>query len=264
MLMNDFLATRNSTREFKNKEFSDDLINEISQILKEESKLIKNEKAGFILKTDGDKIFKALNGIGGYEGLMIEAPYYIALNTLEDDPISFIEGAYYMEDVVSKLKEKEIGFCWVTIKGLNEDILKRLFGNEEGRIDYLLAIGYPKEESRPHKFDERIGIDKIVFIDDLKTPATVEELENRGLDQLFYYLRYVPSTLNKQPWRFLIEDNTVKLYVKDYSGIENLIDSGIIMYYFTRLAESLAIKANWDINPSLNDEEYKFIANTNI
>ncbi|MCI5840075.1 MAG: nitroreductase family protein [Peptoniphilaceae bacterium] len=259
--MSNFLKSRISTREFKNKELNEEYISKIRQLLEEKN---KNSKSSFILSLNSKNIYDSLNGIGGYSGFMIKAPAYIALHTPENDEKAVVEGAFKLESIISELEEIGLGSCWVTLKDVEDEIKKQLFGYADGNIFYILAIGLPQRvEFKQRKISERIGIDQFVFINDLNTPASVEELEARGLDDLFFYLRYAPSAYNKQPWRFVIKENEVELYVENFNGVENLIDSGIIMYYFKKLSETIGINAIWEISPN-NLGNYEYIAKTRI
>ena len=65
---------------------------------------------------------------------------------------------------------------------------------------------------------------------------------------IFYYVRFSPSTKNLQPWRFLIKDSKVSflLRYKDwYDSI--LIDAGIAMYYFEQLAHYDGLTSKWEL-----------------
>ena len=78
-------------------------------------------------------------------------------------------------------------------------------------------------------------------------------------------MRFAPSTKNEQPWRFVLNDDDFDLYIKDYKGIENLIDAGIVMYYYTELANYNNIDANWIVKEELNDKDNcKYIASVNF
>lgn len=265
MLMNNFLKSRNSTREFKNKEISEDTKNKLLTILQELNSEVRSKAAELVLEENADGLAEELQGRGGYSGLMIKAPLYIALKTYGDKPIGYIEGAYYLEDFTTRIKELGLSTCWISLKDVTDDLKNVLFSLEDSHVDYLLAVGYPQsDEVKEHRSDDRIGIDKIVFIDDFYSEATIEQLEERGMDQLFYYLRFAPSTYNRQPWRFVLKDSEVLLYIEDYQGIENLIDSGIVMYYFKKLTENLAINTIWEVKPELEEKKYSFIAKTKI
>ena len=158
-----------------------------------------------------------------------------------------------------------IGNCWITVGDVEEDVKKSLFNYEKGEVNLLLAIGYPVDTTvRQHQFDDRKGIGEFVFIDDLGNKATNEDLEQRGLDEIFAYARFAPSAYNAQPWRFLLVDDLIKLYIEDYKGNANLLDAGIIMYYIDKLGESISMGSNWEIKPEINDDKYVYIASKQL
>ena len=142
---------------------------------------------------------------------------------------------------------------------------KNALGDKKETINYLLAIGHskPKNPFANESFSERIGVGELVFNDSIGNPLSSEELENRGLSDLFYYIRFAPSARNKQPWRFLLRENKVILLLEKVEGEElDLIDAGIMMYYFENLAGTIGVNSQWELLDGDYEEEnpnYKFI-----
>lgn len=266
MLMRNFIRTRKSVRDFKLNPLNETTLDAIGSLLTEENDLVKDHSYEYLLVADGAALAKELSGVGGYSGVMINAPAYIALNTLNESDGAYIFGAYYLEDIITKLEALNIGTCWVTLTGIDDARKKALFGYEEGNVDYILAIGYPSNEVPKGEtpYTSKIALEDYVFIDSFENRSTVEELETRGLDDLFFYLRFVPSAYNRQPWRFVIKDGHVHLYIEDYKGIENLVDSGIAMYYFKALASTLGIRKDWKVESIPSEGPYKYIATIDI
>ncbi len=122
--------------------------------------------------------------------------------------------------IITELDKMGIGNCWITVEDVEESIKKEAFGYDQGEVSLLLAIGYPVDETvREHQFDDRKGIGEFVFLDKLGNKATNEDLEQRGLDEIFAYARFAPSAYNAQPWRFVIVEDLIKLYIEDYKKI---------------------------------------------
>ena len=135
---------------------------------------------------------------------MIKANHYIAMEADKNNEQSMIFGAFYFENLITKLDALNVGSCWVTITNASEESKKRALG-ENSNVDFLLAMGY------------------------------------------------APN------------DDDFDLYIKDYKGIENLIDAGIVMYYYTELANYNSIDANWVVKDNLSDKDnYKYIASVNF
>lgn len=266
MLMTNFLSSRKSVREYKKKLVSPQLLDNIQEYL---NLLEKEDGTGnikFRLYEYGNRIYEGLKGLGGYSGVMIESPHYIGLDIKNKEDRNIIYGAYFMEKLITELHSMGLGTCWISLDDVEREFKKELFGNIAGEIDYLLAIGYakPKNPFLNEPFSHRIGVDELVFQDKIGESISYEELENRGLDDLFYYIRFSPSILNKQPWRFLIDKDKAILLIKYKDGEEaNLIDAGIIMYYFEELGKAIGLSGKWTLiegEEKVGEDNYKFIA----
>ncbi|WP_406241663.1 nitroreductase family protein [Tissierella carlieri] len=266
MLMTNFLKKRKSVREFKNKKINSDILDEIKLYLDSLEREYGTGNLKFKLYEYGEKLYEGLRGIGGYSGVMIESPHYIGLELIDDKDRNTIYGSYYMEKLITKLNTMGLDTCWVSVGNVDKDTKKDIFGDMAGEINYILAIGYGKARNPfiNDSFSDRIGVEEIVFTDKIGNHANVDDLENRGLGDLFYYIRFAPSTLNKQPWRFLLERDKVTLLIKYNKGEEpNLIDAGIVMYYFESLGESIGLNSKWQLVSNTVEEGndcYRYIA----
>lgn len=265
MLMTNFLSSRKSVREYKKKIVSPMLLDNIQEYL---NLLEKEDGTGnikFRLYENGDRIYDGLKGLGGYSGVMIESPHYIGLDLKNKEEGTIIYGAYYMEKLITKLHSMGLGSCWISIENVDKRLKEEIFGNISGEINYLLALGYAKPNNPfvNEPFSHRIGVDELVFNNKIGERISDLELENRGLDDLFYYIRFAPSALNKQPWRFLLEKDKVVLLIKYADGEEpNLLDAGIIMYYFEELGKAIGLSGKWTLiqgEEKVGDENYKYI-----
>lgn len=261
MLTTNFLKSRTSTRDYKDKNLDESTVNKIFEIVETEAEKLGKEDLSFLVNTDGESVYKALEGVAGYRGIMIKAPAYIALNALNDNPASIVKGAYGMEEIITRLNELGLGSCWITVSDVEKTVKQSAFNFTDGDVNLLLAVGYPlDDEVHQQKYDDRLATEDLVFLDDFDTQATDEDLEQRGLNDIFDYAKFAPSTHNEQPWRFLIVDDEINLYIKDFKGDVNLIDAGIIMYYIDELGKSFAITSGWEVNPEISSDKYTYIA----
>lgn len=273
MIISNFLRNRKSVRDFKEKKVSFDLLEDIRQDLR----LAENEditgSIKFKLYENGKNISEPLEGKGGYAGVMIHSPHYVALIRENNEDETIVRSGYHMEKIVTTLNEKGLSTCWVSIKNINIDLKKEIFGEYTGELDYILAFGYEKLRNpfNTEPFSERIGVEEYVFDGEIEREYSAEDLESKGLMDIFYYLRFAPSTKNLQPWRFLIKDNKISLLVayKDWDQ-SLLIDAGIIIYYFEILAKYQGMGNEWRLidNPVSDIEtqtfNYKVVAEYNL
>ncbi len=264
--MNNFLKSRRSVRDFKNKKVELSVLETIAPILSELESEEATGSLNFKLYEYGEHIYEGLKGKAGYSGVMIESPHYIALELKNIEDHTIIYGAYFMEKLISKLNDKGLDTCWISLTNVDSETKNEIFGESNGEVNNLLAFGYPKRRNpfTAEPFSERIGVEELVFNGKIPVRADIDNLESKGLMDLFYYVRFAPSTKNFQPWRFLLEDHNVKLLLR-YNDGENplLIDAGIIMYYFEALANLQGIKSKWNFIDGVHKEgtiNYKYIA----
>jgi len=252
--MSNFLKNRRSVREYKNKEITGDVKAQILGLFDQLEKEDENKHFNFVLFEDGDKVYRLLDGLAGYSGVMIKSPHYIGIRLKKVSNESIIYASYYAEKLMTELSKLNLGSCWINVKNVDKEVKSEAFGENNKNIGYIIAIGYPKA-SNPfveEPFSPRLSIQDIVYDEELGRPISIEELERRGLDDLFYYIRFAPSNYNKQPWRFILKNNKVILLLEvSEEGKTDLMDAGIVMYYFVELAKTIGINGEWIIADNL-------------
>ena len=252
MLMNNFLSSRKSVRHFKSRAVSKDTLEKIKNLIR----VFNADKANtFELHVDGKAIYKGLDGHAGYNGVMIDAPSYISVDLGSSSDREKVIGMYNAEDIITFLESEGLGSCWIGLFDTPNDVREKIFGTNH-RPDIILAIGYPKARNPfvVEEASERKPVDEIVFDGKLNNPIDLDILEQRGLDDLFYYIRFAPNTLNSQMWRFVVNNNSVDLYLAEYDGKYFYEDAGIIMYYYERLYNMTGFDKKWKVEDQLKPE----------
>lgn len=249
MLMSNFLKNRKSIREYKDKAINEGVMNKLLDIFKELEEESNSKSFNFIIFKDGEKVYKLLEGKAGYSGVMIKSPHYIGIRLKEVTKESIVEASYYTEKLMSKLSELNLGSCWINVKDVDKAIKAEALGEDNKNIGYLVAIGHPKAKNPflEDPFSARFSIEEIVFKNEMGNSISLQELENRGLDDLFYYIRFAPSNFNKQPWRFILNENKITLLLEVDQGRTDLMDAGIIMYYFEEMAKTVGLSNKWKL-----------------
>ncbi len=244
-----FLKNRKSVREFKKGSLTHKDLDYVDAVLDEVNEESLDDIL-FKLYENGEILAENLSGQGGYAGIMIKAPHYIAFGLRDVNKESLIYGAYYMEKIVTKLSAEDIATCWVSLHHVPKDVREELFGADLGQVDFVLAIGRAKGKSifEEKVFSERKPIHEVVFDGEWGRGIDDFELQARGLDKVFNYVRYAPSNGNEQPWRYLVTAREVQLYVdKIAEDPSKLIDAGIAMYYFEQLASRVTGGNKWEL-----------------
>jgi len=270
MLYNHFLNNRHSVREYKDKKIDNNTLIKLMEHMEEIEKDYSKNKFKFFLFENGMDLYSKLKGIGGYSGVMIESPYYIGLQVNNEDMETLLMAAYSMEALITRGYQLGLSTCWINIREIPSDIKKSL-GLEDGKnMNYLLSLGYEKNKNplQPMSESHRLSVEEIVYKDSWGENISIEELEERGLKELFYYVRYAPSNKNSQPWRFILKNDRILLGILNPERIESMIDAGIIAYYLEHMAHDTGVSGKWDIINNKPEKEsgiqYQIIAQYKI
>jgi nitroreductase len=243
------IANKKSVREFKNKEIKESDFNKIKEYVKNSKKLSPEIKID-IKTINKDVGYSKLNKIAGYNGHMIEAPNYIII--LSEVKDGYIENSGYIgENLILKARDLGIDSCWVTFED-SSLIKERLEIESDMDVTAIIALGYGEvaKSKSSNSESNRIGLDKIVYLDEWGNSTSIDVLEERGLLDAFSFARMAPSTLNRQPWRFIIDGGNVILAVRKdefTSEYEEKIDVGIVMLYFGLIIDTTMFDLKWVI-----------------
>ncbi len=276
-----------SVRDYKEDLVSPQILDEIKNFYQNERKLVEDIDIEVIVK-DRDDVFEQLKGAAGYKEKMIDAPHYLIVVSNEND--YYIENTGYIcENIMLKAWELGVGSCWITFKN-GDEIKKRLNIDSEKKLTALIALGYDNNKTKivydnvseynPSRADikvvedntsHRLDVEEVVYIGQWGNNATADDLSNRGILDGFTYARLAPSTLNRQPWRFIVDDGIVVLalrsdaYINDY---EAKIDTGIIMLFFESIIDATLLDVEWNIGKPKKEynipDEYSIVGYCNI
>ena len=237
-----------SVRSFKNNKVEEKYFNEIEGYIKNSKTLIDNIDIDVKMLSD-ENIYDKLKNIAGYNGYMIEAPNYIVV--LSDVKKGYIENSGYMgERIILKARDLGIDSCWVTINDSNA-IKDKLDIISEKEVTAIIALGYEDtKQTKNNSAAERLSVDQIVYMNEWGNNASIAELEERYLLEAFSYARMAPSTLNRQPWRFIIDGEKIILLIKNddfTTDYEKGIETGIAMLYFGLIIDTTMFDLKWNI-----------------
>lgn len=254
MVMTSFLQKRRSVREFKD----DAIPSQFMTTIKSYISKINDEKedVNYEIYEDGLKIYNGLIGKAGYGGVMIKAPHYVAFIAENDDRETLLDVGYYLEKLNTQITNLNLATCWITVDEVDSEVRSELFGESGDKVKYIVAFGYPvgKKPLVPEAFSSRLEVQEIVFSKEVGQKVSIDELYSRGLFNIFSSVRFAPSYKNLQPWRFVIRDEYVYLYmVKSENDNHALVDIGVVMFYFEEMAKSIGMYGKWEL--SLKDEE---------
>jgi len=278
----DTIAKIKSVRDYKKEEVSPQKINELKEYFNSVNRLIDDIEIEVLLKNKNE-VYEQLKNVAGYNEFMIEAPHYMVL--LSEEKEHYIENTgYAAQDIMLKAWSLGIGSCWITISD-GEVIKNKLNINSDKKLTALISLGFDDNKNKvvyeteyeynPTKTEvkiiednvsDRLGIRDIVFMKKWGENADPDELVNLGLLEGFVSANRAPSTRNRQPWRFIVDNGTIVLALRQDSyanEYEEKIDTAVIMLYFKAIIDSTLFELTWNFGkPEKNYEipdDYKIV-----
>lgn len=177
----------------------------------------------------------------GTYGMISGACDYV-LAAFDDRPESALSTGYALEDVVLRATDAGADTCWIggTFKG--SDFATALDCPAPQSLKLIIAAGYAAEKAR---FIERMGrkimgsstrkpFEELFFNGNAETPL---ERDNTFADALGM-MRLAPSARNSQPWRAVVEGDTVHFYTVE-KGSFRFVDLGIGLRHFAAHEEGV-------------------------
>ncbi len=249
------LEERRSCRSFRDEAVDSVIIAELFTYGHYIKKLEDTIHTSFAYIDKGSTREEALSGRVGYNGYWINAPHYVAL--LSEEKPGFLENAgYMMEEFLLKTVELGLASCWLSIE--REEELKEELGiSAAGKIVALAAIGYPKKPLpyMPKDTSYREAISDFIYQEVWDNKPKPEELESRGLLDVFLHVRKAPSWKNHQPWRFIIRQQEILLCLGGRDAGSSLsLDAGIMKLYMENVFKDEGINASW--KKDFNSDDY--------
>ena len=172
---------------------------------------------------DGDRNIRGL--------FQVKAPYYVVLySEIKSDYL--VNAGCLMEQLCLYLHTKGIGSCYQ-----GGSVLRH---NEETDLTpvMIMAFGRPAEPLERNREDfRRMELKKMI-----RLHGTFGKVQRKLLEAA----RLAPSAMNLQPWRFVVTENRVHLFVSKPARIGyqfqknlKLFDAGIVLAHMMVTAEEL-------------------------
>lgn len=257
---------RKSTRDFKEKAVAQNTIAEIKEYFSSCKRLVP--EISVELTVIDPKTAPNLAGCIGYEDFIIEAPHYILL-TSEQAP-NYLENAGFIgEDLVLKLTDMGISTCWITISDAIK--LKERLRLPDGKLPVaFIAFGYENAIPSIKRLDivnlsnvtlkkrtsyeaPKLYVEDAILTEDMGIKGEPSTLDHyTDLYQALVSACCAPSFLNRQPYRFIINDGLFMLVaIDDKETDENdaHLNLGILMLnFYGVLSERSGVYGKWELN----------------
>lgn len=207
---------------------------------------------------DGELITKTFKGIANMYSKVI-APHYIAI-TSKEEPGHLENVGFIGEQLIFKLTALGIGSCWLG-RSIDKNVFNKIapIKTDQSHI-ILISFGYAEENLSPISKRNRLNINQFV-------QGEIKE----DFIPILNALRIAPSAVNSQPWRIIVEENTMHLYMKTKNFISekilaklNLVDMGIGLCHMVKTAEELGFNTCLKKHELLPIKDFKYIISMEI
>ncbi|HIQ95213.1 MAG TPA: nitroreductase family protein [Candidatus Limivivens merdigallinarum] len=189
------IYSRRSVRSYRMEPIEQQTLDGIPEFLKELEPLFPDIRTEI-------KILDNCTGrarIGGF--CNVRAPYYAALYTEEKEKCE-MNGGYLMQQLALHLESRGLGSCFVGMAKKRDKELE----SQGMHFLILLAFGIPKN---PHRSTD--GEVKRYSLEEL---CIFKEPPKAWVKEILEAARLAPSSLNSQPWRFVVYENRIHVFSK--------------------------------------------------
>jgi len=193
------------------------------------------------------KVFKGI--IGAY-GKIKGAPFFVAFIGNTRDPHVHEKVGYTGEGIVLEATALGLGTCWVG-KSFDQEVASSIPAiQKHERVLAVTPVGYA---SREESFEERL----LTGFGQTHKRKPLEAMVS-GMPQTKWpewvrisllSARVAPSAVNRQPWRFLLESDSITVSVDDLHdsyGISKRLDCGIAMLHIEIAARVCGFLGKWE------------------
>lgn len=164
--------------------------------------------------------------------LGVKAPYYLAFYS-EDKDKAMLNAGYILEQLALFLCTKGLGTCFL-------GNVKPKFGNtNKGNMKCMIMMAFGKSRgahTRKPSEAKRMRLQEL---------CVYKEVPRQWVKQLLEAARLAPSSMNSQPWRFVVYDNRIHVFSKKHNityfgmGKYDEFNLGVMFSHLMIVAEEL-------------------------
>lgn len=133
----------------------------------------------------------------------VKAPYYMAFYS-EEGPRYLMNMGYLMEQMVLYMCSLGLGTCFIGSRSVHKD------QQSKGDLKLVGIVAFGRSKGMPTRRAseaDRLPMDEL---------CVYKEVTRQWIRQLLEAARLAPSTMNAQPWRFVVYDNRIHVFSKKH------------------------------------------------
>ena len=193
--MNIFEAmfNRRSVRKYRMEPLDIDILEKLKKMIENVSVLDSSCCLEF-------EIFENLGTKSQVKGMLkSEAPYYLAVYC-EDSPSAYRSAGYAAEQLVLYLTTKEIGTCYLGGSKIGP--------KDKNGLKQFLVIAFGRSDGALYRDMEDAHRQSLASL------CTYKDEPGENLKRILRAARMAPSSLNSQPWRFIVYADRLYVFMK--------------------------------------------------
>lgn len=242
------ISQRHSVRAYKKDAIPADVLDRISALCTGFSPLCAGAQAQLV-REDAAGLF---TGFVGSLGKIANAPSALVFTVNTDAPKHMEAAGYLGEGIVLDATAAGLGTCWVAGSFSRSQVAKRLdLPGSSWKTVAVTPLGYPSDNMP-------LGLQMLKLMSHSKTRKPLSEIASGlpaekwppKLAEVLEAARWAPSAMNRQPWRFTVDETGVTLSVNSAAlSLPSLkhLDCGIAMLHFEVAAKALGMSGRWDL-----------------
>ncbi|MEA4900536.1 nitroreductase family protein [Desulfitobacterium sp.] len=248
---------RHSRRQFDGRKLSKDFVTKLSDF----AILLNDQVPGaraVVVNENPDKVFKG--AVGNY-GKVKGAPAYAAFIGNMKDPNVQEKVGYLGEYFVLEATSMGLATCWIGGFFRLEVVQAQIHLDANEQILAVTPIGFAKEE---YTLEEKMmsGFAKSHKRRNLETLCLTlpKEQSPAWIISALEAAQVAPSAVNRQPWRFSVEDETIKVSMdnlRDSYHISKRLDCGIAMAHIELGAKHERVIGQWEYLGNIDVARFK-------
>jgi nitroreductase len=248
---------RHSRRQFDGRTLPNELLNNLMNFTHELNDHIHGVRA-VVVNQNPEMVFKG--AIGSY-GKIKGAPAYVAfIGNMKDSNVQEkvgLLGEFFILEATSM----GLATCWVGGFFRPDVVQTHIQLNGEEQVLAVSPLGFANEQIT---FEEKImsgfaTSHKRKDLDSLFSAQPTNPLP-QWIRSALEAARIAPSAVNRQPWRFTIENDTIKVSVDNSRNsyhISKRLDCGIAMAHIIIGANHERVKGQWEYLTNLDVARFK-------
>lgn len=244
MTMFDAIFSRRSIRHFSWERLEWDVISDILDFANRLPMLIDGISVEFKLVSNIEKK-------QGFHGpFSVKAPYYLCISSEEKEDY-LINAGYLMEQLNLYISSKGLGACFLGSANPGYSLKKSM------KYKYVITLAFGKTAE-----DLRQDCAEAKRLPESQVAVYKEEVSPE-IRQIIKAARLAPSSLNNQPWRFVVYNNRIHIFTRknnilsyalDYN---KMLDMGIMLANLLLTAEELWVETSITKSESIKSKQFQ-------